>query len=183
MAHSSSAGRTTAASRRASQRTQPDTPSSDPARPPRRAAVASSPYAPKGAQAKGNDKVQKGKGTDKRASRPAQPAKRAKKDRGQAKDGGDGGAEDGEGQDVCPACGKAGKDASWVECDRCARAFAAFLSGRGSRWGWMSLACWLGYSVDAHVPPVHSNRLDRSATSYFAATSPHGAPHSALSRC
>lgn len=135
MAPSGSTGRTTAASRRASQRAQPDTPSSDPARPPRRTAVANSPYASKEAPGKGKDKMQSpSKGKDKRTSKPAPPVKRVKKDRGagkkQAASDDEGEAEDAEGQVVCAECQKTSKDATWVECDRCARLLLAFLSGR-----------------------------------------------------
>ncbi|PRQ76500.1 hypothetical protein AAT19DRAFT_11918 [Rhodotorula toruloides] len=123
MAPSGSTGRRTAASRGASQRTQPDTPSSDPARPPRRTAVANSPYASKEAPGKGKDKAQSpSKGKDKRTNKPAPPVKRAKKDRGagkkQATSDDEGEAEDGEGQGMCLACQKSDKDATSVECDR-----------------------------------------------------------------
>ncbi|BGP71350.1 JmjC domain-containing histone demethylation protein 1 [Rhodotorula toruloides] len=128
MAPSGSTGRRTAASRGASQRTQPDTPSSDPARPPRRTAVANSPYASKEAPGKGKDKAQSpSKGKDKRTNKPAPPVKRAKKDRGagkkQATSDDEGEAEDGEGQGMCLACQKSDKDATSVECDRCEKRY------------------------------------------------------------
>ncbi|BGP25559.1 JmjC domain-containing histone demethylation protein 1 [Rhodotorula toruloides] len=187
MASSGSTGRTTAASRRASQRTQPDSPSSDIARPPRRAAVSNSPYASKEGSGKGKHKTQSPlKGHGKRPSKPAPPVKRARKDRGagkkQAESDDDGVAEDGEAQAVCAACQKAGKNAIWVACDghrSCISRDPAGGIGKDDKW--ICSTCSATSLASPASPPPEPAATTNSSTQKDATDTRASSPLSSVS--